>query len=68
LCQKRSGITGFRRRRITMRNTEKCKLKIAKVKIQTLRKSDQTTSPILHFIFCILHFALSARRFGGESQ
>ncbi|MEA2032164.1 MAG: hypothetical protein U9N41_01100 [Euryarchaeota archaeon] len=44
-----------------MRNIEKCKLKIAKVKIQTLRTFDQTALPILHF-------ALSAKRFGGESQ
>jgi len=51
-----------------MRSIEKCKLKIAKVKIQTLRKFNQTASPILHFIFCILYFALSAKRFGGERQ
>jgi len=51
-----------------MRNVEKCKLKIAKVKMQTLRKFDQTASPILHFAFCILYFALSAKRFGGDRR
>ncbi len=33
LRQKHLGITGFRRRRIIMRNTEKCKMQNAKCKI-----------------------------------